>query len=505
MSLLAPLLALALVAPTDAQHLIVLHTNDVHGQCLPRPATWLDAEGVTSGGLERLAAEVARIRAEAAASGAEVLVLDAGDWFQGTPEGSVQGGAPFVECLARIGYDAMAIGNHEFDLGVEHAAHLIEGTGVPAVCANVFERDLEGGWRRPSWAVPFRMVERAGLDVAVVGMVSPETPSITHRSARELRFDDPAETLTAVRAELPPETDLVIALTHDGVESDLELARAHPDLPLIVGGHSHSFLRTGLRQGETWIVQAGHKASCLGRVDLWLDSATGAVERSSARLIDLYEEHDPALVAPELRERVAELVAMGEAAMGLVVGELVDGGPEMGAFRSLPLGNWMADSMRRTTGADLGLHNRGGIRKRLQVGPLTRRDLFEVMPFDNTVVSLELTGAQVEAFLRANLDGRRKTSLEVSGMLVQLELADGVARFVRAWVDGRPIDPERTYRLATNSFLAEGGDEVFTVLTVEGGELVLQDTGILVREALEADLREKPRLVLPPESRYVTK
>lgn len=489
----------------DEVHLVVLHTNDVHGQLLSRPATWLQREGATSGGLLRLAAKVAEVRERVEASGGFVLVLDGGDWFQGTPEGAVDGGRPFVRLLAEVGYDAMAIGNHEFDLGVEHAAELIKSMGALAVCANVREAEERADDLPPrvDWAPAFRVFERGGINIAVVGMVAPETPYITHKSAREgLRFEQPATELERVLAELPDEIQLVIPLTHCGVEEDRILADAFPSLPLIVGGHSHSFLRSGVRSGETLIAQAGSKASALGRVDLHLDGDTGEVLRASARLIDLYEEPEPSLLAPGLVDRVEALALAGEEAMGVAVGELLDAGPESGPFRSMPIGNWMADVMRRATGADVGVHNRGGIRKRLVVGPLTRRDLFEVMPFDNTVVSFELSGAELLEMMGSATDGRTQVRLEVSGMLVELEIREGRASFRNVWIDGRPVDPKGTYRLATNSFLAEGGDGVFRSLS-EQRELDLLDTGTFVREAMEHDLSVRPQLHLPVENRFV--
>ncbi len=507
MTLFALLLALVPLAAADDVHLVVLHTNDIHGQVLPRPATWLQKEGVTSGGLVRLAAKVAEVRAAVEAEGGHVLVLDGGDWFQGTPEGSVDGGLPFVRLLTQVGYDAMAIGNHEFDLGVAHAQEIVTSSGVLAVCSNIRGAQSPGGAfpARVDWAPAFRLFERGGIEIAVVGLVAPETPYITHKSAREgLLFEQPAEELARVRGELPESVDLIIPLTHCGVEEDRELSEAHPDLRLIVGGHSHSFLRNGVRSGQALIVQAGSKASALGRVDLHLDSESGEVLKSSARLIDLYEDPPDGLVSMEFVAQVDALVAAGEEAMGVVVGELVDLGPESGAFRSMPIGNWMADVMRRATGADVGVHNRGGIRKRLSVGPLTRRDLFEVMPFDNTVVSFELSGAELTQMMRSATHGRNQANLEVSGMLIELALERGEASFRNVWIDGRPVEPGRTYRLATNSFLSDGGDGVFRDLA-DQRDLEVLDSGTFVREAMERDLVGSPRLFLPIENRFVTR
>lgn len=497
--LLPLLLALAQTAP-EPLHLIVLHTNDVHGQALARPATWLSEPGRSVGGLERLLVAIETVRAEARAAGAELLLLDGGDWFQGTPEGALDGGVPFCKLLSRLGYDALALGNHEFDLGLPPLEHLLAETGIRPLCANLARRELDGSPSRPPWVDGVRLFQRGGLDIAVVGLVTPSTPYISHPDSRSLLFEPPEQALARVRSELPAGVELTLALTHLGVEDDNELAQAAPDLPLIVGGHSHTFLREGVRQGRTLIVQAGSKAGALGRVDLFLERPSGRVLEQRSRLIDLDQPPPAGAVPAEFAAELAALVERASASLGEVVAELVDAGPTADRFRSGGLGNWLADAFRRRSGADVALHNRGGIRKGLAPGPLTRRDLFEVMPFDNTLVVLELSGAELESVLARALTGKERANLELSGLLVEYRLdAEGRSQFVRAWHDGLPLDPARRYRLATNSFLARGGDRLLQEL----GERGFEDSGLLIREVLELEAESAGRLFFPPENRYL--
>ena len=220
-------------APDDPLHIIVLHTNDVHGQVQPRPALWLSQEAPPPvGGLRRLASTVRRVRAEGERTGAGVLVVDAGDWFQGTPEGLVDHGRAFVRAMLAVGYDALCVGNHEFDHGLPHLLGLLADFRVPALCANLFEPDGE----RVEWVAPWKVVEVVGIRVGLVGLLTPGTPHITHADAGRLRFADPVAELRRARVELADDVDWILPLTHLGLDGDIELALAFPDLPLIVGG-----------------------------------------------------------------------------------------------------------------------------------------------------------------------------------------------------------------------------------------------------------------------------
>ncbi|MEO0652599.1 MAG: metallophosphoesterase, partial [Planctomycetota bacterium] len=202
-------------------HLVVLHTNDIHGQALPHREA--DGEGPErlEGGLARVADYVAKVRAEHVGPRRGVLVVDGGDWWQGTPEGAFDDGLPFLQALAAVGYDGMALGNHEFDLGLAPLERMLSESGVPALAANV--RVAPDG-PRVDWVEPFRVVEVAGLEVALVGLVYERTPTITHPEARGLHFEDEVTALGRVRAELPAGVDLVLPLTHCGVEVDRQLA-----------------------------------------------------------------------------------------------------------------------------------------------------------------------------------------------------------------------------------------------------------------------------------------
>ncbi|MFT4710587.1 MAG: 5'-nucleotidase/UDP-sugar diphosphatase [Bacteroidia bacterium] len=479
-------------------HLVVLHTNDLHGQALPREATWLDKENPPErGGLARLAGEIEASERELSKDGALVLVVDGGDWYQGTPEGLVGDGLDFASMIGQMNYDAMCVGNHEFDHGVPHLANLIEESGVPGVIANVRERD---SGQRVDWALPYRIVDFGNLRVALVGLLTVDTPSITHEDARALDFVDPARELRVVMTELEAlegGVDLVIPVTHLGVNIDIELAAEHPELALIVGGHSHTTLREGIREGDTLIVQTGCKATVLGRVDLYLDPVTFEVVNSRAQLIELAP--DESRTNSALALACAELSSLSAAEMATEVGVLSE---RLGRSRgtvSSAAGNWITDIMRRRSSCDVAIQNRGGIRRDLEAGPVVRRDLFEILPFGNTLTTMDLSGAELFATVESALTDKSHSGIEFSGMTA-LWAMDG-EDFVLAGllVAGAPVDMDTTYSLATNSFLAGGGDRYLPESVTARAKL---DTGILLRDLCEEALGKGAGDVIPTENRY---
>jgi len=439
------------------RHLVVFHTNDIHGQVLPRPATWLkDVDPLpSSGGLPRLAARLNELVREAEAEGSLVVVCDGGDWFQGTPEGQVDDGRAFLTALAAVGHDAAVLGNHEFDHGVDVLLEHLAAVDMPAMLANV--RMPDG--TQLAGTRDHIIVERGGMRVAFVGLLTTGTPSITHASTRELLWDEPAAALTRVREELGEQVDLVIPVTHIGIEYDRELARAHADLPLIVGGHSHTFLRKGVREGRTLIVQAGAKASVIGRADLWFDD-DGQVVRSEAGHVDLYAEPGAEFRNERVDALCAELTEQAAGRMEEVVGVL--GGPLRVTRRELEngsAGNFITDLMRERTGAAIAIHNRGGIRTALPEGVVTRRDLFMMLPFSNHLETMTLDGATVTGLFRQSIEAERRGSLEFSGVTLEVRLAEGKPKLVRVLLEsGEELRADAQVRLTTNSYLAGGGD-----------------------------------------------
>lgn len=488
--------ALAPDSKSEPLHVVVLHTNDVHGQVLPRPATWLGEEDERdAGGLPRVAAYVESVRRELADTNSELIVLDAGDWSQGTPEGGIDRGRPFVSALKRIDYDAMCLGNHEFDHGVDALVGLLEQADLPLTTANIVDRSTG---RPVEWAPTLVKLEVAEMNVMVVGLVAEETATITHEDARQkLEFRDPSAVLGELQAFWQDQVHWWLPLTHLGHEADAKLAR-DCDVPLVVGGHSHQFLRHGVREGDSLIVQAGCKATVVGRTELWFDRETYRVIRSESRLIDLLSPPDPELVDDELATICEQLVRQSALRMDEVVGQLSGPLPRSrNAVESSPAGNLIADITKDAVGAQVGVMNRGGIRTDLPGGSVQRRALFEICPFDNSVVKFEMTGAQMFEFLRRGIGDPDHSGLEISGVTARVKED---RELVGLLVDGVEYSPESTYSVAMNSFMASGGDgfldsELITTLPR------LEDPRLL-RELLEEHFLAEGEVIPDAKNRY---
>lgn len=487
--------------PSGTVELVVLHTNDMHGQVQPRAATWIDRQKPPlAGGLPRVAALVQRVRREEQQAGRAVLVVDGGDWYQGTPEGVVDVGLDCVRAIAAVGYDAAAIGNHEFDHGVANLQRLLAQARPPAICANLRER---GRSERVSWVAPWRIVDAGGLRIALVGLLTPSTPSITHPDARRFDFAPAEEELTRVKRELGASVDLIVPVGHIGIDEAVTLARAHPDLPLIVTGHSHTFLREGRREGQTLIVQAGAKASVVGRVELSIDGPSARVTSSTARLIELVELPASEDANARVETLCAGLVARADEAMREVLGELTAPLTTSGKPYSTSAGSWMADLIRARTAADVAFHNRGGVRAEIEAGPVTRRGVFEMSPFDNNIAVLRLRGSELESIVRAAVEGTAHSGLDYSGCRVLVREAREKQQvrlsFAALEIAGKPLEAEGWYTVATNSFLAGGGDG-FEVLARCAER---REDPLLLRELAELDFQSKGRVTPPTDARIV--
>jgi len=477
--------------------LVVLHTNDVHGNLLPRsPAlAQVEAKGDV-GGFAALASFVGRERAAAAERGEQVLLLDAGDVWRGTPEGDLTRGDLVVEAFGRLRYDAVAFGNHELDLGAENAERLARAAKFPWVSASVVEKATG---KTPAWLAPSVVAERGGVRVGVVGLSPPDTARLVSRGeSLPLRFLPVAEAARAGVASLEGKADVVIFLTHLGPERDLEVLATVPSCPLVVGGHSHTRIARPIVGGPkkgSWVVQAGTACVVAGRVRLRFRPATKEIALDAYDLVPLAVERvgsDPETAA-FLAERLAAIPEL--AALSKPVGRLARDLPRAGAtpLETTPAGNFVADAMRAAVaGADVALVNRGGIRVTLPAGVVTGRDLHLLMPFDDAIVERRMTGAALRDLLAFSIGGARATPLEVSGVTGRFRVEgappSATVTFARLEVGGAPLDPQKTYRVVVNTFLARGGDGYGALA---GGDAPASPD-LRVREAIRAWLARTP-------------
>jgi 2',3'-cyclic-nucleotide 2'-phosphodiesterase (5'-nucleotidase family) len=436
------------------EKLTILHINDFHGRVFPiadKPAD----RAKPMGGAAYLAA---MIEAEKARNPRGVILLSAGDMFQGTPISDVFHGRPVLEMMNDLHFDAMTLGNHEFDWGRAALAGIIKGAAFPVLSANIVDR--AGSYL--SGVRPYIVVERKGVKIAVIGLTTPETPYATKaENVRGLTFLDPAGVLPGLIAEVRRKgADLIVLLTHLGLDGDTRLAASVEGIDVIVGGHSHTVVTDPVTVGRTIIVQAGFYGLYLGVLELTVDEKTGRIEAAtkkgelkavSAGPNDPFDEQ-VARTAKGYREKT-------DAVFRHVVGETTVALTRH-ADRESVLGDVIADAMRESAGAEVAIQNSGAIRADIPAGRITMEQVFTVLPFDDALVAMDLSGAALLGLIEQGI-GRDRRMLQVSGLEVRIDAASAGERRIReVRVNGVPLDASRMYRVVTNDFLLAGGDRL---------------------------------------------
>ncbi len=449
--------------PVDAAgqppgHITILHTNDLHSHFLPAPAEWIDQRPAI-GGFVRLDAEIDAIRLARGAS--TTLLIDGGDILSGTPLSDVvadgaKGGA-MVRFLEALDYDAWVIGNHEFDKGLDNLSALTAASDVPVLSANL--RATDGVAPLLPRQELSRIFTVNGVRVGVIGVTTDELAGLMNKTDfARLVLQEVGPAVKAQIAELDGSTDLLVVLSHIGVDADMALARGVPGIDLIVGGHSHTRITEPRKVENTWIVQAGSYNRCLGVLDLVVEN--DALTSVRYELRDLLPGTIPGPPSPEVEALVAgysaELDALYKVEVSTAPAALL-----RSSRGSSPLGRWATAMLRQATGADVGLYNGSGLRAELDAGPVTTGDLFNVFPFGNEVVVGQLTGDEVMGIVLGNSISEafgKRSFMQISGVTWTWRMSRGAPEIVEAKVGGAPLDPKKLYTVATNSFVAEQWD-----------------------------------------------
>ena len=456
-----PFLVVISLGAAPQTHVVIMHTNDIHGHLLP--------DGVT-GGSARIASIVREMRPN--------LMLDAGDLFTGTPIADLSGGRSTIEVMNAIGYDAVALGNHEFDYGIDVLRQRMAQANFQFLSANVGGplEDLHDG----------AIFSSAGIQFGVVGLSTEELKTTTHpRNLGLIEVRDIVESLEETISRMWDRVDFLIVLGHLTPAEEIRVAQAFPEIGLIIGGHSHQELTEPIFVGETMIVRTGHYGQWIGRIDIEFQ---GTLARNMTyRLIPTVEADPDA--------EVADILAPYEAALSAEFSMVVAHAPERlqsSDFEESPLANLIADAVRAQGGTQIALTNLGGIRAGFGPGPITRGKLFEVLPFQNTLVTMKLSGRNLKSLLAHDL-------LAVSGLRIEVDMGRPAGdRLVSvALSDGTSVEDGALYSVTANDFLLAGGDGF--VEFAAGTEI--EDTGMLLREALEAYIAGSEAVPMPLDGR----
>jgi 2',3'-cyclic-nucleotide 2'-phosphodiesterase (5'-nucleotidase family) len=469
----------------------IIATNDFHGAFEPRR----DSRGVARGGAATLAAEIARARAECRAPACTALLLDGGDEFQGTPASNLGYGWPVVTLFNRLGRAASALGNHEFDWGLDTLRARMREATYPILGANVTD-----DWGKDvAWVPDDTVVMTGGVRVGIVGIATVETPTTTKPSiVAGLRFVDPIPVVTRRARELRARgAEVVVVVAHAGgfcaatptpsCEGEIfDLAQGLTErVNAIVSGHTHSAVSTVVNRIP--IVQARSHGSALGVLDVSLSGADPVVA-----LRDVL----PDRIAPD--PVIDSLVRAVTGPLQAMVNRPIASAAE--PMSGLALGNFMADAYRVAGGGEVGVMNRGGVRAALDSGTVTYGELFEIAPFGNLLVRLTLSGAGLRAWLEKAV-GQREVVARLSGIVVTCDTTKAPgSRIVNVVMsDGQPLVDSRSYRFVYSDFLNMNGDGL---RATEGVQRV-EELGIVDIDALIDYVRKGSPVRAPRDERVI--
>jgi len=511
----------ALVA--EDLRLDIMWSNDVHGGIDRAQATFMNPEFPPQlGGGASAATLIKHVRSWQSPQ-RQSLLLDAGDFFQGRPVGTVTNGVAVIEYMNMIGYDAMTIGNHEFDILQADLEPTLEIANFPILTCNVI--DTRTG-KIPWYAFPYTIVHRMGLRIGILGFTTTDTEKMSFpENVRNIQFLDEKESVSKYVKILREEenVDLVIVLGHAGLPYDIEstylsrydakgnpryatrtahwgwdaqeIAREVEGIDLFIGGHMHRGIPKPWIDPVThnMVIQGYAYGSNLGMITLTIDPETKTVtgyELPAIRegaMLTLFE--DQFFPDPEARDLIEGYVAIAEEGMDEVVGYAKSHLSRTNVDAQSPMGNTIVESMKYIVNADFAFLNLGGVRAEIKSGPVTYRNIFDVMPFDNMVTSFTCDGRTLRRIIETRVEGSR-AGLIVAGVEVAYSRKrPNFDRVTKLLIGGQPWDPDKIYTVATTDFLMQGNAGLTMLMSIPPENVT--NHNINLRDAIVKYFRDK--------------
>ena len=533
------LMAFSATADNGQLRLHLIWSNDVHGHVAPEEARFMNpAFPPPLGGGASVATYVKAVRQMAADNGEAVLILDAGDTFQGTPVGTKTEGRAMSAYFNHIGYDAIVPGNHDFDLGKHVAERMATESNMPWVCANL--RDESTG-EIVDWCQPTLMLDKGGMKIGIIGIITPGTVHMAFPdNIAGLIFDPMKPAIEKYRDELRAQgADLIVLLIHEGLPYDadagwkqiaseeaqtsqdaqgsgygfvhgggmnlMELAHVTHGIDFAIGGHTHRGYH------EPWIDPVTHtlcfesfgNGSSIGHAIINIDRKNRIVlgydkPHDRGTLITLFE--DEIWPDVEMAEVLRPYIEKSEAAMNIKVGSasvnLTRGGPG-----SSLMGNFVTDAMLSYFNADFSFQNVGGLRADLPAGDLTIKDIFSVLPFGNELVLVEMDGAMIRKIIERKVRGS-SGGLCIAGVhTVFNKNRENWDRVCSLTLNDEPIVPEKTYKVVCTTYLMEGNSGLDFLTTISANKIEL--TQITTAETVELYLKNNSPVRPKIDDRWV--
>ncbi len=468
--------------------------GEVKGTSVISLVTVNDFHGAMTGdaknpGISKL---VAYLKNEEKANKNGTLILSAGDMFQGSADSNLLYGSSVVTAMNEAGFDAMVLGNHEFDWGLEKLKARIASSNFPYLGANLIDKATG---KTADFIKPYTIVNKNGINVGIIGIVTPETATKTKpEMVAPYEFRDPAVVVNALVPEVKAAgADVIVVLSHLGAMQDSKtgeitgeaanLAKAVTGVDAIIAGHTHTNVSGTVN--NIAIVNNNYYGRSVGHIDIFMDTDTKAVTKRVPYL-------DGNVVKALEDARVSGWYKLISSRIAPIKNEIL--GNAAADFPHSPkdtqttlLGNWACDVMRKAVNADIAIQNGGGLRRDLPAGVVTMGLLYEIMPFDNTLFTMDLTGKQVKASIEHGIMSPDFNPGQFSGLLVKYDSTKPAGeRIVEIKLaDGTPLQDEKLYKVVTNDFQADGGDKY--IMFKEGQNRF--NTNIPVRDVLVDEIK----------------
>ena len=503
--MLALLLPVFSVEASYGYELRILHTNDVHGRLEP-----IDYHGKENvGGFAARAKLIKKIRTE----NDNVLVLDAGDFAQGTLFYKFFSGIPDIKFMSKAGYDAVELGNHEFDKGMNSLEKVVDESKIPVLCANIKFLNNPGLQTKIK---PYVIKDFKGFKVAIIGVIAENLKTLVNNKGG-FEVYDVKDTVRDIVSKVDSQADLIIVLSHIGYDEDIKLAKAVPEIDIIVGGHSHTDLNSPknifYNGDRTLILQDGEFGVQIG--DLKLEADNGEIKNYSYRQVTL----DGSKQDRYFRKKISKLSREIESVSNQKIGELLTpidvtkNNPGTGLTKA---GTLIVKSIKaKVPEVDIVLQNAGGLRGS---GPVeksvTKRNVFELYPFENNIITAEIKGSDLKSIIETSSSRFPSSSdsfLQSLGLEYSIDTKkpaqilseDGLCilkegkRVSGIKIGGQPLIPDKYYKVAVNDFVFNGGNGYSQFKNAKNAV----NTGIFIQDAIVEFIKKNTPVSVRVEDR----
>jgi 5'-nucleotidase len=459
------------MAADSIVNLTIVHTNDTHARI---------ESGNNIMGFAKISTKVTELRA----TNPNLLLVDVGDTFHGQTIATLVKGESVVKVMNAMKYDVMVPGNHDFNYGQDRLLELRDMLDFPMISANI---TTEMGTH---FLPGFIIKEIDGVKIGIFGLTTPETAYKTHpKNVEGLTFDNPIERAQVMVDLLKDNVDLVVCIGHIGEDAGSEftskkIIAAVDGIDVFIDGHSHTVKPEGEVIGDTLLVQTGAYDANLGIVDLTLTNGVVTAKKAShlttAQATNIVA--DPAII-----EVIAEISAANKLITEVNVGStsvLLEGTREIVRAGESNLGNLITNAMLYETGAQIAITNGGGIRASIEPGEITVGDVITVLPFGNYIVTLDVLGSDIIKALEngvTDYPAAKGAFPHVAGITYTFDPAKpAMERITSVMFNGKELDPNMTYSVATNDFMAAGGDQYVSLgASAQTGEYAALDEALI--------------------------